>query len=163
MTLLTTTKGTSVAGQDYVAATQSVIAQLLAESFDLTGDEILIVNYKLRDLLSPIADADVVALPVMIRREMDDRSASTMLEERVSSELLGGKIVRQTQRQADVTDWAEALLDPVFTGFAVPAFDEARMRTGMVDLLRSLGIGDPDSPRYSLFLPADVLALTRSR
>lgn len=147
-----------------VAAFRAVTLHTIVDAFDLRWEEAAVVGVRLDEVLSPLLVLKPTSVPVPARREMLEGVYSRMLARRRYTQGALQVPARNGAMQASLTDWAESLLNPIFTSYTLPPILESRMHMEMRELLSQLGVDDHANPRPALYLPLDLRQrVTRQR
>lgn len=140
-----------------VSAFRTVLMQLLSSTFSLSEEESLWVGYRLDRILAPLLNAKSQAIPFAVRQEMLDHNYSRLLELQSKTNLVKAKIPYNPKvLSASIDEWADALIAPIETSYSLRPFDEATMRSEILNILRDLGVGDPVNPRVATYMPTDL-------
>lgn len=141
----------------HVSAFRVVLLHLLTEAFDLREEEMLWTGYHLDSALAPLLDLSPHSVPFPVRQEMLVGSYSRLLALRAKAHLVrGGSTQDPKVSHAGVSEWADALMEPVISSYQLRPLTEATMRGQMVGLLRELGVGNSVAPRGATHLPTEL-------
>ena len=140
-----------------VSAFRAVLMQLLASTFELREEESLWVGYRLDRILAPLLTMTSNTIPFSVRQEMLDHNYSRLFMLQSKTNLVKPAIPFNNKvLSASLNEWADTLIAPIGISYTLRPFDEATMRSEMLNLLRDLGVGDPVNPRAATYMPTDL-------
>jgi len=143
---------------------RNVMTRVIAESFDLDGYETSVIHRELEVVLSGLATAPLASLPLAVRMEIETKSSSKLLEDRLRGigETINVDAVYPL-KQATKEEWCETFTSWVETGLDVPLLTLLEFRTSLSDLFERWQFSCGSNPRRSVHLPADVLLIVNQR
>lgn len=141
----------------HAAGFRTVFLYLLADAFDLVDTEVLWAGYHLDTIFAPLVDHTPHAVPLAVRREVNDGTYSRLMELREQARVIRGDVVHDPLvLQASADEWADMIIEQVASCYNLRPITESAMRGHMIGLLTELGVGSSANPRGATFLPTDL-------
>jgi hypothetical protein len=141
----------------HAAGFRAVIVHLIADTFDLTEDEIMWTGYVMDQALSPLLSRTAHTVPFAVRQEMLDGSYSRLLELRIKARLTRGQCQYDpTVTHPTLNEWVDALAGPVEASYDLLPTEVATLRDRISQLLVDLGVEASGNPRGATHVPADL-------
>lgn len=144
-------------------AFSSVLTYIIADAFDLSGDEILKVGYYINEIMSPLEKIKASAVPPVVLEEIKYSRYSEKLFVRTDS----SDSLTETQkpitgvRIASLTTWVEGFSDVIFNSYTnlTPMY-KSRIVGSLQGLFAELGLNNNLSKtRPSIYLPNAIRTL----
>lgn len=132
------------------SAIRVVITYMLVDAFELQEEESMWVHHSLGSILEPLIGSKVKGIPSPVRDELLGNTYSTMLAQHSWSNTI---TPNNNSQQASVQDWGQVLANIIFECYELRPLYSASLSTQFVGLLLELGVGDPQNPRPSQYLP----------
>lgn len=144
-------------------AFSSVLTYIIADAFDLSGDEILKVGYYINDIMSPLETVRASAVPPVVLEEVKYARYSERLFARTDSNVstTGAKRALTGVRIASLTTWVEGYSDVIFNSYTnlTPMY-KSRIVGSLNGLFAELGLdNDLSKTRPSIYLPNAIRTL----
>ena len=144
-------------GDVRLAALRTVMLYTITDVFALVVEESIWAGYHLDRILAPLMDQKPRMVPLPVRQEMLNGAYSRELndlETRASAIVAIGQ--DPLTASADLNDWAGVLVDAVGQTYRLRPMEESALQGQIIGLLRELGVGNPENPRGSRYLPTVV-------
>lgn len=144
-------------------AFSSVLTYIIADAFDLSGDEILKVGYYISDMMSPLEHVKASAVPPVVLEEIKYSRYSQKLFTKTDSNVSTTDLKKPLigVRVASLTTWVEGFSDVIFNSYTelTPMY-KSRIVGSLQELFSSLGLdNDLSKTRPSIYLPNAIRTL----
>jgi hypothetical protein len=145
--------GSKTQRQEVLNAVRTVIAYTISDVFCLTEEETMWTTYHLNKALEPLKDKRPRAIAAPVQHELATGYYSKQLAEtyRAEPSQSNGSVA-----EADILDWAEMLAGVAIEGYNVRPLVAASLVGNISGVLMELGVGNPQNPRASKYLPNAV-------
>jgi len=136
---------------------RTVFLYLLADAFDLMDTEVLWAGYHLDTIFAPLMECMPHAVPLAVKREVNDGTYSRLMELREQARVMRGNVTHDPLvLQGSADEWAEMMMEQVTSCYSLRPITESAMRGHLIGLLTELGVGSQTNPRGATFLPTDL-------
>lgn len=142
-----------VTHRDVMNAVKTVMLFTIADVFDLEEHEVDWTDYHLRLALESFESADIISLPSPVRDEILSSEYSARLANRTHAH---PRASDSTAAEADAVDWATVLGNIAVETFKCRPIVGGGFVGRVSGILRELGVGNPQTPRASRYLPTAV-------
>lgn len=142
--------------RDVYKALRTVILWTISDAFALCELESMWTQVQIDNLLSPQQRAKPKNIPLAVQRELSAKLYSTLLSEMVGVNEHKARKENGQSLQASVQDWSRVLADMVTQTYELRPLIDASIVGEFTGILTELGVGDPQNPRASLYLPNAV-------
>lgn len=144
-------------------AFSSVLTYIIADAFDLAGDEILKVAYYVNEMMSPLESVRASAVPPVVLEEIKYSRYSEKLFQRTdrNDSTTTSKRGLTGVRIASLTTWVEGYSDVIFNSYTnlTPMY-KSRIVGSLNKLFSELGLdNDLAKTRPSIYLPNAIRTL----
>lgn len=153
-----TVTSTPAGGPAMLRALRTVLLFTLTDSFALVPEETMWAGYHFESILAPLEAREALLVPLAVRQEMmpPHPYSSALDDAEAKGTAIGVGEFDPRVTHADVTDWAAVFMQTISGCYALRPLEEATMRGQIIGVLTELGVGHPDNPRPSRYLPNDV-------
>lgn len=134
-------------------AIKTVMTYTVADVFDLTEEEIIWTAYHIENALKPFATCQQLSIASSVRHEILTGDYSNRLNKRSQAE---PKKSSGSVAEADVIDWATVLSNIVTQTYNARPIITTGFVGQIAGILTELGVGNPNNPRASRYLPNAV-------
>lgn len=134
-------------------AFKTTVTFMIADSFNLTGEETMWASYKIKEALHSLGTQKPKSLPNAVTHELLTRQYSTEVAKRKDGSYL---TEGQSGNPADLHGWIDVIMEMVDSTYELDLMDEAETRAHLTFVLENLGVGGPANPRAALYLPNAV-------
>lgn len=144
-------------------AFSSVLTYIIADAFDLSGDEILKVGYYVNDLIKPLEQVKASAVPPVVLEEIKYSRYSEKLFQRTDNNVSSTETQKPLTnvRIASLTTWVEGFSDVIFNSYTnlTPMY-KSRIVGSLQGMFADLGLhNDLSKTRPSIYLPNAIRTL----
>lgn len=133
------------------SAIKSVMVFNITDAFNLQEYECIWAHTHVSRILEPLLGAHIKSIAAPVKDELLTGMYSRKIAER-RWDAHQPQGVSDTQ-QASVYDWAKVLANIILECYSVRPLYETSLVAQFVGLLTELGVGDPENPRASIYLP----------
>lgn len=146
--------GTLFSPERVNSACKTTLVYFIAEAFALRPEEVFWTSHKIKEILRPMTHRNYIGLPTAVKQELIDGKYSRLLDSIVSEEQPYRGVPEVLQ--ASVQDWAQTLASSVRNTYELRPLEDLPLTQQFAGLLTELGVGNPNNPRYSVYLPSAV-------
>lgn len=138
-------------------ALRTAILYIIVDAFDLTEQEEEIVLAQLVEILRPVERQMPRAIPLPVKRELEEGLYTRMLAARRSNGYVPKpRAVDGSTLQASVQDWSQVMADMVTQTYELRPLVDASIIGAFTGILLELGVGIKGLQRASKYLPTAV-------
>lgn len=145
----------------YAKSLRAVLLYNLAETFDLVDEEIVWVGYQIDSIVELLEQTTPENPTLSMLQEARDRTYTNLLNIRTKAHMPRGNVAHSAATTTpSLLHWVDALVQPLESSYpSMSGKDSLYIRQVIGNVLRDIGVGDPESPRGCTRLPIELKML----
>jgi len=145
----------------YARSLRAVLLYNFAETFDLVDEEIVWVGYQLDSIVEILSNLNPDNPTLCMKQEAQDRTYTNLLNIRTKAHVPRGNVAHSAKTTTpSLSHWVDAFAQPVENTYTeMSGRDSLHIRKTISNILRNIGVGDPEMPRGCTRLPIELKML----